>query len=95
MTDHEPVSKTRSRVVVFRVTQEEYKLLRATCVEKGGRSLSEFARSELLAFLKHTGSSDERIAQLERKLATLQYSVQHLVRLMEGAASRVNLTNGY
>ncbi len=87
--------KNRNRVVVFRVTQEEYKHLRSVCLERGGRNLSEFTRSELLAFLKSAGQSDERVAVLERKLASLQYSVQHLIRLMESAGSRVDSSNGY
>lgn len=87
--------KNRSRVVVFRVTQEEYQYLRSVCLERGGRNLSEFTRSELLAFLKSAGQSDERIAELERKLASLQYSVQHMIRLMESAGTRVDLNNGY
>jgi hypothetical protein len=86
---------TRNRVVVFRVTQEEYKLLRSTCLERGGRSLSDFTRSELLAFLKSTGQSDERIARLERKLVNLQYSVQHMIRLMERAGTRDGSNHGY
>ena len=86
---------TRNRVVVFRVTQEEYKLLRSTCLERVGRSLSDFTRSELLAFLKSTGQSDERIARLERKLVNLQYSVQHMIRLMERAGTRDGSNHGY
>ncbi len=87
--------KTRSRVVVFRVTQEEYQHLRSVCLERGGRNLSDFTRSELLSFLKSAGESDERVAVLERKLASLQYSVPHLIRLMESAGNPVELNNGY
>jgi hypothetical protein len=86
---------TRNRVVVFRVTQEEYKLLRSTCLERGGRSLSDFTRSELLAFLKSAGQSDERLTLLERKLASLQYSVQHMIQLMESAGTRDGSNSGY
>jgi hypothetical protein len=38
-------------MVVFRLTQEEYASLREACKSKGGRNLSEFTRSELLAML--------------------------------------------
>ena len=37
----------------------------------------------------------ERIALLERKLASLQYSVQHIIRLMESAGTRDGSNNGY
>jgi hypothetical protein len=95
MGERSTALKNRNRVVVFRVTQEEYKHLRNVCLERGGRNLSEFTRSELLAFLKSAGQSDERMAVLERKLASLQYSVQHIIRLMESAGSRVDSNNGY
>jgi hypothetical protein len=85
----------RNRIVVFRVTQAEYKLLRSTCLERGGRSLSDFTRSGLLAFLKSTGQSDEHTALLDRKLASLQYSVQHMIRLMESTGTSDGLNNGY
>ena len=86
---------TRNRVVVFRVTEEEYRHLRHTCVERGGRSLSDFTRTELLALLKSSGNSDEGMSLVARKLAHLQYSVQHMIRLMENAETREGLNQGY
>jgi len=75
----------RNRVVVFRVAQEEYRLPRHTCVQRDRRNLSEFTRSELLSMLRTAGESDGRVAALERKLSSLQCSVEYLVRLVEGA----------
>ena len=95
MGERTAAPKNRSRVVVFRVTQEEYQHLRSVCLERGGRNLSEFTRSELLAFLRGAGQSDERVGVLERRLASLQYSVQHMIRLMESAGARVDSNNGY
>lgn len=86
---------TRDRVVVFRVTQDEYKLLRSTCIQRGGRNLSDFTRSEMLSFLKAATHSDDRIAAIEGKLASLQYSLQHLIRLVESPCKGVDALNGY
>ena len=41
----------RNRIVVFRLSQDEFETLKGACAEKGGRNLSEFTRSELLNFL--------------------------------------------
>ncbi len=95
MAERTTTLKTRSRVVVFRVTPEEYKYLRSVCLERGGRNLSDFTRSELLAFLKSAGQSDERVAVLEAKLASLQCSVQYMIRLMEDVGPRVDSNHGY
>ena len=72
-----------NRVVVLRMTQEEY-LLRHPCLQRRS-NLSEFTRSELLSMLKAAGEGDDRFAALERRLANLQCCVEYLVRLVEGA----------
>jgi hypothetical protein len=46
------VKRRRDRVVVFRLTEEEYDGLRRICEAKSGRSLSEFARSEILGSMR-------------------------------------------
>jgi hypothetical protein len=42
------VLKARSRLVSFRLTQEELENLRVACVMQGGRNISDFARSAVL-----------------------------------------------
>jgi hypothetical protein len=68
-------------MVVFRLTQEEYTSLRDACKAKGGRNISEFTRSELLAMLRsdsltalirtHFGELEQRVMQLETTLGEL------------------------
>src|SRR3954462_5115289 len=61
----------RNRMVVFRLTQEEYTRLRDACKSKGGRNLSEYTRSELLAMLQSdsiAGLIQKRFGELEEKL---------------------------
>jgi len=51
---------------VFRLTQDEYRALTQACRTKGGRNLSEFTRSELMARL--TPESNQLSAEAGRGL---------------------------
>ena len=78
-------SKPRNRVVVFRVSQEEYRALKAACDQRGSRNLSDFTRSEVLADLE-TAHVDEylnkRFAAIEQALAALQSTLSQLNNLL-------------
>lgn len=74
-------------MVVFRLTQEEYTSLREACRSKGGRNLSEFTRSELLAMLRSESVAvmiQKRFEEVEEKLMRLDLAVAHLTRLLVG-----------
>jgi len=53
----------RNRIVVFRLSQEEYNRLRSACLVAGGRNLSDYTRTELLSSLR----SDSRDSLIEQK----------------------------
>ena len=80
--------KPRNRVVVFRLTQEEYERLKETSASRGARNLSDFTRSELLE--SHPDSLREvvqdRFTYLEQKLRELESLLRHLAGRMEGVA---------
>jgi hypothetical protein len=61
------VSKPRNRILIFRLTQEEYDALQAASA--GARSLSEFARSKLLTSLDPVGA---QISDLQSKVARIE-----------------------
>jgi hypothetical protein len=42
------VTKPRTRLVNFRLSEEEFNGLQAACLERGARSLSDFTRSAVL-----------------------------------------------
>jgi hypothetical protein len=48
------VLNPRNRIVVFRLTQEEYEALRSVSATRGARNLSDFARSLLLGAIDST-----------------------------------------
>ncbi len=84
------VSRPRTRLVNFRVNEEEYAALVAACSENGARSLSDFAR---LAVLRRAGGGRQapamqwRLAALGHKMTELEGRVQQLLRLLEAAGS--------
>jgi hypothetical protein len=62
------VNKPRNRILIFRLTEDEYEALQVAST--GARSLSDFARAKLLASL---GASpiDEQLMQLATKVTRL------------------------
>jgi hypothetical protein len=68
-------------MVVFRLSQEEYDRLRAACVAAGGRSLSDFTRSELLTLVQTDNNDsviEQRFVEIDRKLNVLHALVKHV-----------------
>ena len=83
-----PVPRPRTRLVNFRISEEEYETLRAACTRHGARSISDFAR---LAVLGWAGSTDLqatamqwRLSSLGHKMAELEGRVGHLLGALEG-----------
>ncbi len=69
-------SLRRDRLVVFRLTQEEYRSLQAACVAAGRRSVSEFTRAELLSIV-HSDSVD---ASIRDKLLEIDHKLDRLLQ---------------
>ena len=70
------ITKPRNRLLIFRLTQEEYATLQAASSEKGARSLSEFARAQLF------GSLDA--PALGQQLGELKTTVTRIAQMLEG-----------
>jgi len=64
------VIKPRNRILIFRLTQDEYQTLQAASSEKGARSLSEFARAKLLGSLS-APALDDQITELKTTVARI------------------------
>jgi hypothetical protein len=80
-----PLAKPRDRVVVFRLTEDEYAALKNACSERGERSLSAFTRSELLACARHSSlhdTLDSRFSVLEERLTELKEELEQICRLL-------------
>jgi GGDEF domain-containing protein len=77
-----PITKPRNRVVLFRLTQEEFARVQQACAAADARSVSDFARARILA------PAEPPLAQLEARLADLLHAVERLTRLVESGAAR-------
>jgi hypothetical protein len=69
------VNNRRNRIVIFRLTQDEYESLRMASSVEGARSFSDFARSKLLRSFE-TPSVDAQLSELKNKVA-------HIAQLLE------------
>jgi hypothetical protein len=78
-----PILKRRDRIVVFRLSQDEYEGLKAACAERGAASISSFARAELLTSLER-----DCMSGLHRQLSNLESSVQRIAKILEGIAPK-------
>jgi len=76
-------SNPRNRVVVFRLSQDEYRALQEACSQAGARNISDFTRTEVLARLKPEARGSEltnRFAWLEEQIARIQFQLNHLMQ---------------
>jgi hypothetical protein len=74
------ITKTRNRLVSFRLTDEELENLRVACLIQGARNVSDFARTAVLD-LAETGGDREskllgRFSAVELQVAEIESSVQ-------------------
>lgn len=70
-------AKPRNRVVIFRLTQEEYAVLQLACSQAGARNLSDYTRSELLSIV-HSDPIEQHLRDIEDRLTELQSRVTQL-----------------
>jgi hypothetical protein len=78
-----PALKRRNRIVVFRLTQEEYASLKSACVDRGARNISDFARAALLSSIE-----SESGGALGQRLSELESSMRQISALLERIASQ-------
>jgi len=74
------VTKPRNRVVLFRLTQDEYSSLQSAA--GGARSISDFARARILG---PTSEEVRPLVRVDEKLDQLQLAVDQLTRIIESA----------
>jgi len=80
-------SKPRNRIVVFRLSQNEYHSLKEACARRGARNLSDFTRAGVLELLEAGTLTDRwnyRFTAIEQRLAVLQ---SQMIDLLGGKLS--------
>lgn len=75
--------ESRSRMISFRLTSEEYDRFRELCYKNGIRSVSEMARAAINIMLAQPGRAPQealetRVAELESRLHLLSSEVKKL-----------------
>jgi hypothetical protein len=78
------VLKRRSRMVSFRLSEQEYENLLTLCSSRGARSLSDLARDAMQALL-HDGDRDglpSLVQRLRKRMDDLDLEVKHLTQLL-------------
>ena len=77
--------QVRSRLINFRVTEEEFQHLKAACALQGARCLSDFARNTILGNphsqlpqAHANGSLDGVLAGFDRRLSALEAGLERL-----------------
>jgi uncharacterized protein (DUF1778 family) len=71
----------RTRTLTFRVTHDEYDQLKLACAAAGGRSLSDFMRTYLLAGISSDAERDairQHLGEIDQRLADLCSLVKRL-----------------
>ena len=85
----------RTRMISFRVSENEFEVLRTRAEAQSARSISDYAR---LALRESAGTPDMRIeadlGQLSSEVQRLRTDIRRLTDLLEGPRSRP-VTNGH
>ncbi|MBV9303118.1 MAG: hypothetical protein JOY62_19335 [Acidobacteriaceae bacterium] len=83
----------------FRLTDDEYQTLQKACVSTGARSISDYARSVLLAMLPdETGRQrpdmSRRIDQLETRVSALSAAIRAIEGLLPNGEAAMAAMQG-
>jgi hypothetical protein len=86
------VLKRKTRMVSFRLTEEEYNTLMQTCVANGARSVSDFTRERMCEALFRNAGLDgkpveDKVEALRSQVRQLDNKVKRLARLAAAAGS--------
>jgi uncharacterized protein (DUF1778 family) len=81
----------KTKMISFRLSSDEYRLLQGACEKSGTRSVSELARSAMQRIILDTGtigsdSAEMTLRQFQMKLDILATEVDRLSRLMQSGA---------
>lgn len=86
-----PVLKRRSKMVTFRLSEQEYQELLSCCLNRGARSLSDLAR-EALQELLASSNGDRNDDGLEIEVEKLHGRMEQLDHELKRLASLVTKT---
>jgi GGDEF domain-containing protein len=86
-------STKKSKMISFRLSGDEYRMLQNACGRSGARSVSELARAAMQKIILEDGfssaSADGEIRELKLKFNVLAAEMERLARLVKGSGSAV------
>lgn len=96
------VLNPRTRLVNFRLSEEEFQSLKLACENSGARSLSDFARSAVLLSIERVGEGDllrweQNLGPLSRlgtTIETLEGRVEELLSALRDRIPAAAQANG-
>ena len=77
----------RDRLVIFRLSQDEYQTLKAASERKGARNLSDFTRGEVLNALNSQADGnhvEHTFSSMQQSMAELKATMLRLQSVLEG-----------
>jgi hypothetical protein len=80
-------SNRRDRLVIFRLSQDEYQKLKDASERQGARNLSDFTRGEVLNAVNSRADGnhlDQTFSSMEQSMAELKAAMLHLQSVLEG-----------
>ena len=85
------VLKPRTRIVTFRLAEDEFEHIKSLCIAEGARSISDYARNSLCNSSTARAAPsdpglDARVGRLDRKVEELDRAIKELMRLIAGDA---------
>jgi uncharacterized protein (DUF1778 family) len=86
-----PLANRRTRIITFRLEEEEYDLLRAACLRGDARSLSQFAREAVLNLVRVQESPQHLLTQ---DLSALNENLSELYQDLNMVRSRIGRVLG-
>ena len=87
------VNHPRTKLVNFRLSEEEYEGLKDACGNNNARSVSDFARSAVLSKFRPavTPAFEANLTVMNHKVGELEMNLNHLMRQISVAAQPLTL----
>ncbi len=84
------ISKSRNRLVNFRISEDEFQALMDATTAAGARSMSDYARTCVLG---NNGSQDGSLQQLEKSVSSLHMKFDLLLEILTEPTGAVPSTS--
>lgn len=88
--------RPRNRLVNFRLSEEEFVKLKASCQTHGARSISDFARSSVLDRMEAPPNGpfgQTRLTQIDTKVSELEARLGILLQALQPVAGHMQTPN--